>query len=105
MLREIYTAVGGVGAFFVAVAMFLSFVAWLMAVTGTVVRDIPRTVKVFLVLLISLIPPLSIFLASAFLVQDRMQAKSSRKKITGSDIGSTGFPSSRLIPVPVRDAA
>ncbi len=105
MLREIYTAVGGVGAFFVAIAMFLSFVGWWMAVTGTVMRTLPATVKALLVVVVSLFPPLSIVLISGYLVQDRRTAKRAEAIRLKAEMEENGFDSSSLIPVPVREAA
>jgi len=105
MLREIYSAVGGVGAFFVAIAMFLSFVGWWMAVTGTVMRILPLSLKVFFVVIVSLFPPLSIVLISAYLIQDRRKVRVAEAARSQAEMGEGGFDSSFLVPIPVREAA
>jgi len=56
MPREIYTLLGGVGTFFAAIGMFVSVIAWWMAVTGIVVRDMQTVTKGVLLLLISILP-------------------------------------------------
>jgi len=71
MLNEIYALAGGVGAFFIAVAMFVSFIGWWMAVTATVTRDLSTPLKSVLVIVVSLFPPLGVFLVSFFVYLDR----------------------------------
>lgn len=71
MLKEIYAVAGGVGAFFIAVAMFVSFIGWWMAVTATVTRDMRSPLKSLLIVMVSLFPPLGVLLVSFFVYTDR----------------------------------
>lgn len=78
MLREIYTLLGGVGTFFAVIGMFVSVISWWMAVTGIVVRDMKTVTKGVLLLLISVLPPLAVFVFLSFLVRDRSKEKASQ---------------------------
>ena len=71
MLRDIYLATGGIGAFFMAITMFVSFIAWWMAVTATVTRDLSRAARAAIVVVVSLFPPLGMFVASWYVISDR----------------------------------
>ncbi|MDE2997372.1 MAG: hypothetical protein OXT73_11670 [Bacteroidota bacterium] len=72
MLREIYLSAGGVGTFFIAVGMFVSFVGWMMALTETITRaSLSRAAKAGLILLISLLPPLGVVLTAWYVRLDR----------------------------------
>ncbi|MDA0685098.1 MAG: hypothetical protein O2797_06395 [Bacteroidetes bacterium] len=71
MLKEIYMVVGGVGAFFITVAMFFSFIGWWMAVTAVVTRNLAIGLKALLIVIISLFPPLGLLLVTLFVYLDR----------------------------------
>ena len=80
MLREIHSIFGTGGTLLLSVIGFVSAIAWLMAVTGIVIRDIPRWLKIVLVPVISAVPPLSILLLAWFAYRDRR-----REAIRGSE--------------------
>lgn len=72
MLRDIYLATGGVGTFFIAVLMFVSFIGWMMAITEAVTRASLSVVgRVSIVVATSLLPPLGIVVTSWFIRQDQ----------------------------------
>jgi len=71
MLREIHSIFGTGGTLLLSAIGFVSAIAWLMAVTGIVIRDIPKWLKIVLVPIISAIPPLSILLLAWFAYRDR----------------------------------
>lgn len=71
MLREIYSVFGTGGTLLLSVIGLISAIAWLMAVTGIVIRDIPRWLKIVLVPVISAVPPLAIALLAWFAYRDR----------------------------------
>ncbi len=101
MLREIYTLLGVVGNFFAAIGMFVSVIAWWMAVTGIVVRDMQTVTKGVLLLLISVLPPLAVIVFVSFLLRDQSKEKASRMVS-----GSARSTDSRidLVRVPTREA-
>ena len=78
MLREIYTLLGGVGTFFAGIGMFVSVIAWWMAVTGIVVRDMQTVTKGVLLLVIFVLPPLAVIVFVSFLVRDQSREKASQ---------------------------
>ncbi|NQV73787.1 hypothetical protein HQ496_11750 [bacterium] len=74
MLKEIYITFGGVGAFFIAIAMCLVALSWWLAITGTVMRSMVQWKKASLLFLLSVAPPASIGVLIAFLINDRKLA-------------------------------
>ncbi len=62
MLRELYAAVGPIGTLIIATLGFVSAVGWLMAVAGISLRPWPRLLKAVAVVVISVLPPLSLFI-------------------------------------------
>ena len=74
MLKEIYITFGGVGAFFIAMTLCLTALTWLLAITGTVMRNMVQWKKASLFFLLSLAPPTSIGVLIAFLINDRRMA-------------------------------
>ena len=80
MLREIHSIFGTGGTLLLSVIGLISAIAWLMAVTGIVIRDIPRWLKIVLVPVISAVPPLSILLLAWFAWRDRRREAIRRRQ-------------------------
>jgi hypothetical protein len=74
MLRDIYMAFGGVGTFLIAMGMCLTVLSWWLAITGTMMRSMNRWRRAGLLFLVSLVPPASIGVLIAFLINDRRLA-------------------------------
>lgn len=80
MLRDIYLSAGGVGTFFIAVGMFISFIGWWMAITATVTRESLGTAsKSVIVLLVSLLPPLGILVSAFYIRRDGRKVSKAMK--------------------------
>jgi hypothetical protein len=89
MLRDIYLAAGGVGTFFIAVLMFLSFIGWMMAVTEAVTRpSLSRAGRFGIVVATSLLPPLGIAVTSWFIRQDRRAVSRTMRAFKAREDGS-----------------
>lgn len=80
MLREIHSIFGTGGTLILSVIGLISAIAWLMAVTGIVIRDIPRWLKIILIPVISAVPPLSILLLAWFAYRDRRREAIRRRE-------------------------
>jgi len=74
MLRDIYIAFGGVGAFLIAMGLCLTALSWWLALTGTVMRSMRQWKKAALIFMVSVVPPASIAVLIAFLITDRKLA-------------------------------
>lgn len=71
MLRDIYLSAGGVGTFIITIGMFVTFIGWWMAITEAVTRESLRAgLRVVIILLISILPPLGVLVAAFFIRQD-----------------------------------
>jgi hypothetical protein len=87
MLKDIYTTFGGVGAFIVAISLCLIALTWLLALTGTVMRSMNLWKKSGLFILLALVPPASVAVLVAFLINDRRF--SPVVTVKNSSLGST----------------
>lgn len=89
MLRDIYLATGGVGTFFIAILMFLSFIGWMMAVTEAVTRiSLSPAWRAGIVLATSLVPPLGIVVTTWFIRQDRRAVSRTMRAFKARQQGS-----------------
>jgi hypothetical protein len=89
MLRDIYLATGGVGTFFIAILMFVSFIGWMMAVTEAVTRtSLSLAGRVGIVVVTSLAPPLGIVVTSWFIRQDRRAISRTMRAFKAREQGS-----------------
>lgn len=89
MLRDIYLATGGVGTFFIAILMFISFIGWMMAVTEAVTRDsLSLAGRIGIVVSTSLVPPLGIVVTSWFIRQDRRAISRTMRAFKAREQGS-----------------
>lgn len=83
MLRDIYLSAGGVGTFFIAVGMFVTFIGWWMAITATVTREGLNGIhRAAIILLVSLFPPLGILVSGIYI---RREGRKVTKAMKGSD--------------------
>lgn len=86
MLRDIYLSAGGVGTFFIAVGMFVTFIGWWMAITEAVTRETLSTgIRAVLILFVSLLPPLGIVVATAFIRADAREVSQAMKSAPDSE--------------------
>ena len=82
MLRDIYFSAGGVGTFFIAIGMFLSFIGWWMAITATVTREaLGTSTKALVVLVVSLLPPVGILVSAFYIRKDGRQVSRAMKTV------------------------
>jgi len=83
MLRDIYLSAGGVGTFFIAVGMFVTFIGWWMAITETVTREGLNTVhRAAIILVVSLFPPLGILVSGIYI---RREGRKVSRAMKGSN--------------------
>lgn len=85
MLREIHSLFGTGGTLVLSLIGLISAIAWLMAVTGIVIRDIPRWLKIVLIPVISAVPPLSVLLLAWFAYRDRRRETIRRREQFAAD--------------------
>lgn len=91
MLRDIYLSAGGVGTFFIAVGMFVTFIGWWMAITETVTRNGLKTFhRVAILLVISLAPPLGILVSAIYIRREGRKVSKAMKDPVVSRNRSTG---------------
>ncbi len=85
MLREIHSLFGTGGTLVLSLIGLISAIAWLMAVTGIVIREIPKWLKFVLIPVISAVPPLSVLLLAWFAYRDRRREAIRRREQLATD--------------------